>query len=231
MRRWLARIAICLVLGVLTTVVVTWAIAMETDFRNPPAAATGPQRYDTPSDQLCWSFSTWRRVLVTQVVSSVWGRFPADDAEHLHARGSRVGHDKPPMWTIMRRPKDFTFEDLIILRFEERAFGWPMRAMRYEKRSRLTSVLRLVVIGGLEIPPQGQRFGPGPFLPTNVIWSGLLLNTVFYAGVWCVLLIAPNMAAGCLRRRRGVCPTCGYDLRGNLSAGCPECGWRREAAS
>ena len=24
------------------------------------------------------------------------------------------------------------------------------------------------------------------------------------------------------------CPTCGYDLRGNLSHGCPECGWRRD---
>ncbi len=27
----------------------------------------------------------------------------------------------------------------------------------------------------------------------------------------------------------GICPTCGYDLRGELDAGCPECGWNREA--
>ena len=33
------------------------------------------------------------------------------------------------------------------------------------------------------------------------------------------------------RRRRGACLQCGYDLRGELDAGCPECGWRREAAS
>ncbi len=25
-----------------------------------------------------------------------------------------------------------------------------------------------------------------------------------------------------------VCPTCRYDLSGSASAGCPECGWRRE---
>jgi hypothetical protein len=40
------------------------------------------------------------------------------------------------------------------------------------------------------------------------------------------------------RRRRGACPQCGYelrgaldvsDLRGDLSRGCPECGWRRQA--
>lgn len=27
-----------------------------------------------------------------------------------------------------------------------------------------------------------------------------------------------------------VCPLCGYDLAGTPDAGCPECGWRREAA-
>ena len=30
-----------------------------------------------------------------------------------------------------------------------------------------------------------------------------------------------------LRTRRGLCPTCKYDLRGDLDAGCPECGWNR----
>ena len=28
--------------------------------------------------------------------------------------------------------------------------------------------------------------------------------------------------------REGACPACGYDLRGELEAGCPECGWKRE---
>ena len=30
------------------------------------------------------------------------------------------------------------------------------------------------------------------------------------------------------RMRRGLCPLCNYDLRGDLAAGCPECGWNRE---
>jgi hypothetical protein len=30
------------------------------------------------------------------------------------------------------------------------------------------------------------------------------------------------------RRRRGACLNCGYDLRGDVSHGCPECGWRRD---
>ena len=34
-----------------------------------------------------------------------------------------------------------------------------------------------------------------------------------------------------LRAKRGLCPACGYNLRGDFSAGCPECGWRRESPS
>ncbi len=30
-----------------------------------------------------------------------------------------------------------------------------------------------------------------------------------------------------LRRRRGHCVACGYDLRSDFSQGCPECGWGR----
>ncbi len=33
------------------------------------------------------------------------------------------------------------------------------------------------------------------------------------------------------RMAKGLCPTCEYNLRGELSTGCPECGWRREVAS
>ncbi len=31
------------------------------------------------------------------------------------------------------------------------------------------------------------------------------------------------------RLRRGRCPQCGYDMRGKMAAGCPECGWGRNA--
>jgi glycerol-3-phosphate acyltransferase PlsY len=30
------------------------------------------------------------------------------------------------------------------------------------------------------------------------------------------------------RARRGQCIQCGYDLRGNMDQGCPECGWGRK---
>ena len=38
----------------------------------------------------------------------------------------------------------------------------------------------------------------------------------------------PFTARRIVRRKRGHCIKCGYDLRGDLERGCPECGWRRE---
>ncbi len=57
-------------------------------------------------------------------------------------------------------------------------------------------------------------------LPLAIIVPGFAANTLFYA--------APFATRRLIRRKRGLCVACGYDLRGNLSAGCPECGWRRE---
>jgi hypothetical protein len=56
------------------------------------------------------------------------------------------------------------------------------------------------------------------------------------APYWAVMLVAaalPLWAAGrwgrrrrrARRLRRGLCPSCGYDLTGNVSGACPECGW------
>ncbi len=46
-----------------------------------------------------------------------------------------------------------------------------------------------------------------------------------------IAAIAVPLVRQSLRAKRGRCLACGYDLRGNLEHGCPECGWRREATS
>ena len=57
----------------------------------------------------------------------------------------------------------------------------------------------------------------------DLIWNHFVVNTVFYAG----LIGGPFAARHLLRRMRGLCLICGYNLRGDLSQGCPECGWGR----
>lgn len=63
----------------------------------------------------------------------------------------------------------------------------------------------------------------GYFHNTVAITLASLCVPAFVVGV-------RNLGRNRIRRRRmarGMCPECDYELRGNLDAGCPECGWRR----
>jgi hypothetical protein len=72
-------------------------------------------------------------------------------------------------------------------------------------------------------------------LPTRPIWAGLVFNTLFYATIWLVLwatfTVPRRFVRDLARVRRGACIACGYDLGFDFIHGCPECGWRRDAAS
>lgn len=64
-------------------------------------------------------------------------------------------------------------------------------------------------------------------LPIMPVWAGLAGDTLIFAAAWWLLLLAPRPLRAGLRRRRGRCPACAYDLRRDLAGGCPECGWNR----
>lgn len=67
-------------------------------------------------------------------------------------------------------------------------------------------------------------YRPLPFgIAVNTAWWGLVVWTLFFAPA----IVYRNLKE---RQRRMVncCPKCGYDLRDKVSAGCPECGWRRK---
>jgi hypothetical protein len=64
-----------------------------------------------------------------------------------------------------------------------------------------------------------------PCLP---IWPGFAIDTTLYAAVWWVLLFTPLPLYRTARRRlrvsRGMCGSCGYNLKGSPTGACPECG-------
>ncbi len=65
-------------------------------------------------------------------------------------------------------------------------------------------------------------------LPLTPIVSGLIFDIFVYSGIYLLVLGGAYSVRRRLRASGGRCPGCAYDLRGDFSSGCPECGWRRE---
>lgn len=60
------------------------------------------------------------------------------------------------------------------------------------------------------------------------LWGGLMANTLFYAIAYALITSTARVHRRLRRIRGGLCPICKYDLRYDLSRGCPECGWRKD---
>ena len=114
------------------------------------------------------------------------------------------------------------------------AFGWPWLA----RRGWVVDNGRPSVLAGRDLWTLGPAGGWVRGLPLSPVWPGFAADSLLFAAVWFVMLrlfaaparrgMAWLLCRKGVRRGRGCCPECGYDLRGDLEAGCPECGWRRE---
>ena len=106
--------------------------------------------------------------------------------------------------------------------------GWPMRSMwcGWSGSMRLPSgrvtgpweimhgiALKPVVPGGRERA-----------IPLAVWVPGFAVNTLFYAAILWLLIPGPFALRRLIRRRRGLCPACGYDMKHAEHESCPECG-------
>lgn len=165
-----------------------------------------------------------------------------------------------PVWSGLHR-RTVVMEDGAANREERLvdARGWPFLALKSERdamslpgasaQAAAAQLTGLTAYGGsgkaltggfvpvtstVAISTPTGNWGPTP-IPLRPIWTGLLAGGVFWGvvlcGLWYALVAPRRFIREVARFRRGGCVQCGYDLGYDFLNGCPECGWRRDAAN
>lgn len=117
--------------------------------------------------------------------------------------------------------------------FVEQRFGWPWPVMyttfcpnpgfsSWERVSgiRLTSLVDHTTVDPDFLPTER-------LLPLMPAVGPFTISSLMFGGIWLVILSVCRVIPITIRRMRGRCPDCAYDLRRKPEHGCPECGWNR----
>jgi hypothetical protein len=109
-------------------------------------------------------------------------------------------------------------------------FGWPFRALtrgsvNWSRRDDdVIYGLRDIQVGNLSFRNPFQQKPYPMILPGRVLWVGFLADLMLFAFASVLVVAIPGLTKRWLRRCRGHCVICGYDLQSAYAAGCPECG-------
>jgi len=233
MKRWTLRIVILLLLGAIVNVAVAWGCALYVDSWTMEARSRASAYSHSHEDWVDVSVASW--IGVRQIVfshSRTALELPEEESEQHPS-------DLFPYWADLEQTKtEFlaadpsTVESQAVI--EGRfliAGGLPMNALWGD-------AFRTQWGWGFD----GVRFNCGMLdlglenwhntsvprsAPLRPIWPGFAINTVFYAAILFALCFGYVQGRRIIRLRRGRCPKCAYDLRGEMEQGCSECGWGR----
>ncbi|MGP1310882.1 MAG: hypothetical protein ACTS27_11860 [Phycisphaerales bacterium] len=108
--------------------------------------------------------------------------------------------------------------------------GYAALALNADSGFRLLSAGDLALNGGASYTaiPSLNRYSRTTVLPIRPVITGAVINTIVYASFPWLLFYGVPIGRVLLRRKKGRCTMCGYDLGHDYAAGCPECGWNRQ---
>ncbi len=112
--------------------------------------------------------------------------------------------------------------------------GWPARTITGERWTRSDAMMGPSVREEKTVYRWSRSLGPAVLssddvhawrlMPMRPLLLGLAINTLVYATLLWLLAGGAFALRRFVRVRRGLCPTCGYDLRHGEHEACPECG-------
>ncbi len=106
----------------------------------------------------------------------------------------------------------------------EHAAGWPVLALWFVEHGADDALtVGVTVKGGIPVSQDSwaSKIRALPLLP---IWHGLLIDSAFWGVIAFSTTSGVRSIRRAVRRRRGQCPTCRYDLGAASGTVCPECG-------
>lgn len=203
MLRLLARCIIWLIIGA----VITCAIALGASWRAPAEAVS-----TEPGAAAAW-FARAEPEAMRQF----------EEVEWIEARG--------PARTVLLvggwvHPRPGYREYLL-----HRA-GWPWPALEatvelVDRRVQTITGGALLDDGRMRAINEGRSVAETQrVLPWRPVMPGFVLDAVVFGAIAWLLSFGPLVLRRAIRRRRGHCPRCGYDLRATAHNRCPECGAR-----
>ena len=230
MKRRLTKLVVFLLLGAVVNVGVAWACAVSMVSGMSDAQERVGGSMDGPDYRLWIIYehrapgrvrilSYWQGLAEGGGTLSPW---PDDPAEPL-----------VPGWAPFLSP---SYEPPVhaFHHYVAQTFGWPCLSMwgavkisrQYQWRPGSKPTVSTVF--ALELDPD-KADDPNDhwdlrLLPLHPHWPGFVVNTIFFAAILWLLTLGPFTARRFIRRKRGLCIKCGYDLRGAEHEVCPECG-------
>ena len=233
MTRWTFRILLCMFLGAVTTVGVAWGLAVSKSWADAKSIYVEANDHQVATTVAL--NGKWRRAAHCtrgfgwSTANVVDYSFSVEMLSAVYPEAVGVAG------TLREPPREHDLSD-DSREYSCYAFGWPKRSLRGIVRHPCWRDGRafgfedeyiIVLDTDTTSVDRTSYRRPARFLPYDPIFPGFITNTLFYSGVWFGVFFSVGFVKRAVRRKRGRCVKCSYDLRGEFEKGCPECGWNR----